>query len=399
MQKQLLATVISSLIASQVMAADTVESKNQRTNTNVYTDSANTLAIGGRVGLETKTEDSSTRPANDSARINFSFEHKLNDDTTGFASAEWGYQSHNDYVNANGTTTTEGSLFYNRLGYLGISNDEFGSISIGKQWSVYYDVAGWTDAYAIGGGEAMGTYNGFTSDGGFSGTGRADSAIDYRGAFDGLNVGLQYQLADSNYNKNLATSRVAGDVKRKNSYQMAISYDFPIGISIGATLNEARFDAWPTGAEKQDLKSRAAVAGIKYDMDAFYLAATYGQFKNHTTATYGLEANNTSISADNMGFDEKSHGIELYGRYRLDQVMDGGFSLEAGWNKLAVDKDNSGDDSESKLDKRMLGVMYNIGPMEFAAEYTWNKGKVKKTDASGYDEGKNYYNLVARYYF
>ncbi|MDD7804596.1 MAG: porin [Endozoicomonas sp. (ex Botrylloides leachii)] len=412
MQKRLLATVISSLIASQAMAVEAVNPNNQKidsgTQTTVYTDHNNTLAIGGRIGIQTETKDKKTSPGNDSSRLNLSFAHKISDQTTGFAVAEWGYTPHNEYKNVNGKTEA-GDTFSNRLGYLGIKNDKWGALSFGKQWSVYYDIAGWTDQYAIGGGQAMGVYNGFTDDGGFSGTGRADAAIDYRGTFfHGLNVGAQYQLRDTNYDES-NTSYSSGDVKRTGGYQVALSYDLPMGLSVGATYNETNFDATQLNSTSLNgLKSRATVGGIKFHMNDLYLAGTYGQFENHTAATYGFDSSDISGSvltpfssnvAYNMSLDRKSRGIELYGRYRLSQLLDGGISLETGWNKLDVQKDNMNNDSDAKLDKAMVGAIYEVGSMQFAAEYIWNNSKYKDVATDAYKNGENYFNLQARYYF
>ena len=386
MQKKLLATVVSSLIASQAMAME------------VFDDGTKSLNIGGRIGIQTETKDGKSGMDNDSARINFTFEHKLAEQTTGFAVAEWGYKAQNEYYNDNGETKTE-DLFANRLGYLGIKNDQWGSVSAGKQWSVYSDIANWTDQYAIGGGAAMGQYNGFTDDGGFSGTGRADDAIAYRGTFfNGLNVGAQYQISGSNYDEEKANV-TGGDVKRKGGYQVAVSYDFDMGLSIGGTYNETRFDASPTEGSKEGLTSKAAVAAIKYDMNDLYLAATYGQFKNHTATHFGRDAANISTSSDNMGLDKKSEGVEFYGRYRLSQVLDGGISLQTGWNQLKVKEDSQGQSSDAKVDKLMVGAIYEIGPMQFAAEYTWDKSKSYDSSKDAYKDSDNYFNLQARYYF
>ncbi len=392
MQKKLLATVVASLVAGQAMALEVVN------------DGTNKLTIGGRIGIQTETKDGKTGADNDSARINFGFEHKLSETMTGFAKAEWGYKAQNEYTvgtdSKGNPITKEEDLFSNRLGYVGLKHSQYGSVAAGKQWSVYYDISGWTDAYAIGGGEASGTYNGFTGDGGFSGTGRADDAFTYRGEFGGLKVGAQYQLRGSNYNEDTANiADTNGNAKRKYGYQLAASYTLDMGLSAGAAYNEASLEGSPSTGTAQDIKSKAAVASIKYDMNDIYVAATYGQFRNHTSAHLG---NSAATSNSNMGLDKKSEGIELYGRYKLSQVLDGGISLQAGWNQLKVKDAPNGQSSDAKLDKMMLGAIYEVGPMQFAAEYTWDKSKSFDKVENGknvYKDADNYFNLQARYYF
>ena len=390
MQKKWLAVVVSSVMASQAMAIEVLD------------DGTKSLEIGGRIGVQTETKKGKTNPDNDSARINFKFEHQLAEMTTGFAVAEWGYKPKNEYYSEDGEVKTN-DLFSNRLGYLGIKGDLWGAVAVGKQDSVYGDIANWTNEYAIGGGEALGLSNGFTSDGGFSGTDRADDAVTYRGSFfDGLDVGVQYQMRGESYNKDRLNLPVHGDVKRKHGYQLAVSYAFDMGVSLGVSHNETNFEASPEDSQKEDLTSKASVAAIKYNKGDVYVAAAYGQFQNHTAVSFGKDT--ASAPAENMGLDKKSEGIELYGRYRLSQILDGGISLETGWNQLKVKDDNQGNKSDAKTDKVMVGAIYEIGPMQFAAEYTWDQSKIAEKVSEGsssthYKNADNYFNLQARYYF
>ena len=65
-----------------------------------------------------------------------------------------------------------------RLAFVGIEGPT-GRATFGKQWAVYYDVAVFTDQAPFFGGSAAGAYAART-DGGISGTGRADQALQYR---------------------------------------------------------------------------------------------------------------------------------------------------------------------------------------------------------------------------
>ena len=90
--------------------------------------------------------------------------------------------------------TESGSVFGPRLGYVGIDFDDWGRVAFGKQWGVHYDVTSFTDRFNAFGTDASVTFNAGT-DGGFMGTGRADSALSYRNTLFGmLDLGLQVQL-------------------------------------------------------------------------------------------------------------------------------------------------------------------------------------------------------------
>ncbi len=89
--------------------------------------------------------------------------------------------------------------FSGRLGLVGIDLGKYGKFSVGKQWSVYYDVAGWTDYWYNFGADVTPAYWNDT-DGGSSGTGRANNASIYRVSLpSGTNIGLQAQAINSRY--------------------------------------------------------------------------------------------------------------------------------------------------------------------------------------------------------
>jgi len=98
-------------------------------------------------------------------------------------------------------TTTNTSPFNARLGYAGIDFGPAGRVAIGKENSVHYDVTSYTtDRFNVFGGQGTSTYVAGT-DGGASGTGRADRVVTYRNKiFKIVEVGFQGQFrgADSN---------------------------------------------------------------------------------------------------------------------------------------------------------------------------------------------------------
>ena len=97
--------------------------------------------------------------------IGFRGQAKLTDNTNVSARAEFGVnlvdQSANE-VFISGDNLGEERFqdtddITTRLGQAGLVGD-WGSVQIGKQWSVYYDVTQWTDLFWAVGGNASGTF-------------------------------------------------------------------------------------------------------------------------------------------------------------------------------------------------------------------------------------------------
>jgi hypothetical protein len=106
-----------------------------------------------------------------------------------FGTAEWGVNLVRSQTTLNpGASTASGfgvltqdtqPVFATRLGFLGIDLGKFGRLSFGKQNSTHYDITQYTtDRFNVFGGTATTTYVAGT-DGGQSGTGRADQTILY----------------------------------------------------------------------------------------------------------------------------------------------------------------------------------------------------------------------------
>jgi len=83
------------------------------------------------------------------------------------------------------------SNIFGRLGYVGVQHKYF-SFTVGKQWSAYYDIASYTDELYAFGGEASGSFNNGT-DGGISGTGRANQLFLFRSYYKNIHFAIQMQ--------------------------------------------------------------------------------------------------------------------------------------------------------------------------------------------------------------
>ncbi|USE37172.1 porin [Endozoicomonas sp. SCSIO W0465] len=349
MQKKILAAVVASVMAGQAMAVTVIDNGTDK------------VTIGGHVGMR-YVDQTDGKSEGDSSRINFGFEHKLTEATTAFAKAEWGFD----------VTDTDGDVFSNRLGYLGAKNDQFGSISYGKQWSTYYTVAGWTDVLATTGGNTIGTYSRF---GDALGTARADDAIQYNHSIMGLNISAQAQLGE----REVIDSKAAVDFgTRDSSYAIAASYDLPMGLSFGAAYNQAEVkDLKPVVYGSDKLKAKSAVIGAKFEADKIYAAFTYAELRNLDDKDY-------------LGFVKEAQGMELYASYQLNEM----FKVGGGYNQLK-DESNSAVANKGEIKYIPVEVVYTQGPVQLSGTYEFQDSVIAGTTESVDDK----LILQARYYF
>lgn len=358
MQKKLIATVVASVVAGQTMALE------------VYNDDASSLSIGGRIGL--MVDDSARSVDDDSSRINFRFAHRLTDDLMVVAVQEWGFDA---------AARSGDDVFSNRLGYFRLDHNELGMLTAGKQYAAYAEIADWgSDMMLFNGGEGVGIYDGLITDGGVHGTGRADDAIGYRNSFGGLNIGLQYQLKDKE------SSAGVLEWERKDGQQIALSYDLPVGISLGYAYNQTRFKRT---TNHNGETAKAHVFGAKFRGDALYVGVNYAEMKHHANTR-----NQTAASGGN-GIAEKASTIDLYASYALDQVADG-FSLYSGYQKMDYSKGADGNNSKEEMKIASIGAQYEVGPTLFGVQY--DKKDNKDSDGSKV-RTDNTISVNARYYF
>lgn len=193
-----------------------------------------------------------------------------------------------------------------RLGYLGVQG-AFGSLTMGKQWSVYYDIGDWTDRFNQVGGEAQGSYNAGT-DGGISGTGRAENALIYRApALGPVELGFQVQLRQ----------RTAADVSGADTWGASVRWAITPRLSLGGAVNVVNDGVADPGLLEPKEGDRAALLGVKFqDGDQWTLALTVSKSEAH--------------EVDDAGTYFDAVGAELYGAYRVRP----GWIAYAGLNDL-----------------------------------------------------------------
>ena len=218
--------------------------------------------------------------------------------------------------------------FFSRLGFVGVRTN-YGDFSVGKQWSPYYDVAEFTDQFQIWSGLANGAF-GARTDGGISGTGRAEHAFQYRFATDLVSVAVQTQSRSTSPN----------DRNGADTYGGSVVFGRAEGFSLGAAYNEVRDGVADPNPNQPQLGDKATLFGLRYRGDRFYAAASYSILDQH--------------EIDDLGRRFDGNGFELAFRYNLSER----FWIEAGLNDLEPDDDHPG---EYRLRYGVGTLVYTIG--------------------------------------
>jgi len=296
------------------------------------------------------------------------FEFSTGDNVRFFAKGEWS-------VNLTGARTTlnpgestsggfvtleskRGEVLGARLGYVGFDFGDKGTLTLGKQWSVHYDIAGYTDAFNTFGAEASATFNAGT-DGGLTGTGRADGALTYRNTFfDIVDIGLQTQFRSLDNDQFL------------DGYGVSVRVRPVRGIEAGISYTRAKLeDSFTRAVSGLDNDPVYRIAGVRYTGESLTLAATYSRQQNGDLIRVPVEEGGDIIEVPEV-FD--ADGVELSARYQIGSV-----GLLAGLLNYQPDlqPDNELIDPATRQRYYIAGVDYFPTPRtRLYAEYRFSEG-------------------------
>lgn len=224
-----------------------------------------------------------------------------------------------------------------RLGYLGMRFADVGEITFGKQWSVYYDVAGWTDVFNVYGGSALSVYSSGT-DGGTLGSGRAENAVVWRNHRGRFSYGLQTQLketAESEDFKGLGGSAI-----------FSPNDDWDIGVAFAATRIKGTF-ADIAG----DDDSGVATIGVRYHRHPWNVAFNVAKWDNHEAIF---------LEDDTLIYD--GYGAELYASYERSDRM----HIYGGFNYTDPDIDDERVDADFGIEALIIGASWFATEDSFA---------------------------------
>ena len=316
MKKTLIATALAAAVATP--SAFAVE---------IYKDAKNAAEIGGFIDGRIINTQGETEVVNGASRINFGFSRELTDGWRAFTKLEWGVNpvGNSDIVYNNRFESVQDEFFYNRLGYVGLSHDDYGTLTIGKLWGAWYDVVYSTNYGFVWDGNAAGVYTYNKDDGAVNGAGRGDKTVQYRNTFGDVSIAIQAQLKNSTFftcdiediTENECEQRFdagqadAQQVTFNYTYGGALTYQVTDMLTLTAGVNRGEFDIdYGNGDRKTavDLIYGAGVTWGNFDNDGFYAAGNINKQENHDT--------------DNIGrLIKDAYGIETLVSYKFDNGL------------------------------------------------------------------------------
>ncbi|ECA3795141.1 porin OmpC [Salmonella enterica subsp. enterica] len=297
-------TVALSAVAVTVMMAGMADAAE------VYNRDGNKLDLYGKVdGLHYFSKDKGDDGDQSYVRFGFKGETQINDQLTGYGQWEYNIQANNDEDSTKGNAT--------RLAFAGLKFANLGSIDYGRNNGVIYDIGAWTDVLPEFGNDTYEDADRFM-------TGRANGLLTYHntdffGLVDGLNFSLQYQGknggdGESNNGKGREAEKQNGD-----GYGMSVTWEGDAGFGVGAAYSNSR----RTYEQNSEWAKRAEVwaAGLKYDSNNIYLAATYAQTRNTQSVDVAQDSRagrDFGLKEDSPFFISKADNYEIVAQYMFD---------------------------------------------------------------------------------
>ncbi|MCL1145603.1 porin [Shewanella marinintestina] len=281
----------------------------------VYKDDKNVFEIGGYVDARVIDTQGVTEVVNGSSRINFAFTRNMSNDWKSYVKLEWGVNPFGNstisYSSESNFETKSGDFLNNRLGYVGLSHDDYGSVSIGKQWGAWYDVVYNTNYGMVWDGNASGTYTYNKSDGAINGVGRGDKIIQYRNSFGDFSMAVQMQLKNS-------VSDIPDDNSGNPNRLVMTEYDNTYGV--GLTYNVTSMFTLTAGGNIGEPEGITASGRVISETDYIYgVGASWGgwdQFGFYAAANVNA---NEYHDTDNLGrFLQDAVGLESLVSYYFD---------------------------------------------------------------------------------
>lgn len=324
----------------------------------IYDNGSTSASVGGYLDVRYVKGDTKDEITDGISRINFGFNQKLTNDWEAFAKVEWGITLTSDPASSliiSGdqlrSQGDQGDSIWLRQGYVGFKHDNYGSISMGKQWGSIYHIASVTDVLPMYGGNASGTYN-FGTDGSLSGTGRAERALQYNNQIGNFFVSAQVQSTEESINLGQnETFNEGGNLAFDTNYGLALTYLFPYKIGIGAGFNTGEVSLEDSSQQftADDQIATYHITYGQFNKLGLYMAALYSDMENH-------EINNQKAIMT------KSTGIEAVVAYKFDNRI----TAIAGYNDLTDDSGNS---------------QYNMSFYTVGVTYEWTDNFVVFADA------------------
>ncbi len=258
-----------------------------------------------------------------SSRLGIEVERRFPEKSYLFARYEAGFNLL-DALDSDKSAEEFKDTIFTRLGHVGLETPST-QIIAGKNWSTYYEVGAFTDRFMGAGGDASGVFNAQT-DGGSTGTGRADRTLQTNLSLDflthrvfkpfKLNAQVQHGNAipfggDAHYGTAIGISSV---VTTESDFTLGVAYNHS---EVDLDDNPSLRDVGLSG------DARSLLIGTRAVGERWYAGIVLAKMKNHETTDEGIY------------FD--GWGSELYGQYQIsDRIW-----FVGGYNILEPDSDQA----------------------------------------------------------
>ena len=257
------------------------------------------LIIKGRIAYQYDLHDGGSdhnTHHDGGSRTALQYTHHFNEDFAVLGKTEWGY----DPFSEHGSNKRHHRLNYvKRLQFAGFTYKNYGTLTFGKQDSVYGMVTDATDNYWIFGGAA----NGKTSH--LDGSSRPDDSLKYTNAIGDLTIGLMYGGNDHDDN--------GLGLTRRYFNQAAVNWQVAPNVTVGTAFNHAQMKH----EGGRDYNVEQYVLGTTWTPGNWTIGAIVGQYYN------GQNGSNST------------RGYETFTQYTFkDLVAFGNVSLYGGVNRL-----------------------------------------------------------------
>lgn len=194
------------------------------------------------------------------SRIGFKGGEDLGNGLKAIFRLEAGFNSNNGGFNNGTQTGQQDNRLFGRQAYVGLSDDKYGTLTVGRQNNLAYDLAQETDVYSVSNNIALGGYQGFLT--GY----RWDNSLKYTNNFNGFKLGLQG-----------ASGNTAGSNSTNSGYAISGGYQFG-KLDIQAAYQRANDTNNGVPGTLAGQRQKLAVVGASYD---FGVAKVYGQYFNN----------------------------------------------------------------------------------------------------------------------
>ncbi|SAL09855.1 porin [Caballeronia peredens] len=219
--------------------------------------------------------------------------------------------------NSGDGTLGQGGAEFGRQAYVGLANNQYGSLTLGRQYSFSTDYLGGN--YTMGSQTPAGNYAYHINDLDQLTSSRINNSVKFSSAnFYGVTFGAMYGFSNSTNFAGSPTTTVGGTTTQGSSSAYSFGLNYAQGpFSVGAAYTNIRF---PNGATPAFSVSIANVnTGGLRDLE------TYGVGARYTIAAAVIWANWTHTKFEPIaGADSKLNNYEIGGKYAFTPALSAG---------------------------------------------------------------------------